>query len=87
MLDAFPAALAARRGGVPLHDPCAIAYLLWPELMSGRHARVEIETEGRSIGRTLVHWWAPPPSGAPLVLDRVDAEALFHHLTERLSRL
>ena len=31
--------------GAPLHDPCVIAYLLRPDLFSGRHINVEIETQ------------------------------------------
>ena len=29
--------------GAPLHDPCVIAYLVRPELFTGRHINVEIE--------------------------------------------
>ena len=49
-----------RRGrvGAPLHDPCAIAYLLRPELFTGRPCHVAIETQGRAYprahGRRLV---------------------------------
>ena len=31
--------------GAPLHDPCVIAYLIAPELFSGRRINVEIETQ------------------------------------------
>ncbi len=31
--------------GGPLHDPNVIAYLIKPELYSGRHCNVEIETQ------------------------------------------
>ncbi len=87
MIEAFPAEFAARRGGVPLHDPCAIAYLLWPELMAGRHAQVEIETDGLCAGRSLVHGPASAAPDAPLVLDRLDADGFFARLTDSLSRL
>jgi purine nucleosidase len=30
--------------GHPMHDPCVIAYLLWPELFDGRDCFVEVET-------------------------------------------
>ena len=30
--------------GAPLHDPCVTAYLIQPDLFSGRHINVEIET-------------------------------------------
>lgn len=79
--------------GGPLHDPCAVAYVLWPELFRGKRCHVAIETEGRlTRGRTVVDWWpnkARPSGHAPncLVIDRIDAEEFFRRLTERLGRL
>ena len=75
--------------GIPLHDPCVIGYLLWPELFSGFAAHVAIETESElSMGRTVVDRWrsARPPDNA-MVIDRVDAEALFSRMTATLARL
>jgi purine nucleosidase len=75
--------------GAPLHDPCVIAYLLRPELFTGQHRRVEIETEGtHTAGRTVVDWWqrTPHPPNA-LVINEVDDDAFFALLTERLARL
>ena len=75
--------------GAPLHDPCVIAWLIRPELFSGRERRVDVETEGRhTIGRTVVDWWCqgPLPPNA-LVINDVDADAFFALLTERLARL
>jgi len=44
--------------GAPLHDPCTIAYLLKPELFSGRHINVEIETTSAlTRGMTVADWW------------------------------
>lgn len=81
----------ARHGGrgVPLHDPCVIAYLLWPELFAGNHCHVAIETESPlTRGRTVVDRWrvtgAPPNA---LAIDRVDAEALFARMKEQLALL
>ena len=79
--------------GGPLHDPCAVAYVLWPELFAGRFCHVAIETEGTlTLGRTVVDWWpnkAKPTGEKPncMVIDRIDADAFFHRLTERLGRL
>jgi purine nucleosidase len=75
--------------GVPLHDPCVIAWLLWPELFEGGRYHVAVETESElTRGRTVVDRWnatgAPPNA---LVLERVDATALFERLTERLRAL
>jgi purine nucleosidase len=75
--------------GGPLHDPCVIAYLLAPQLFSGRQCNVMIETQSElTIGMTVVDWWGV--TGRPknaLVMKDIDAEAFFELLTERLSRL
>ena len=80
-----------RRGrpGAPLHDPCTIAWLLRPELFSGRACHVAIETRGEhTLGRTVVDWSGRPdlPANA-MVIDRIDADGFFALLTERLARL
>ncbi len=75
--------------GAPLHDPCAIAYLLAPELFAGRDCHVAIETASElTMGATLVDWWAMTgkPANAT-VIDQVDADGFFTLLTERLGRL
>jgi purine nucleosidase len=80
-----------RRGrpGAPLHDPCAIAYLLRPELFAGRDCHVVIETIGEhTLGRTVVDWsgrTARKPNAK--VIAEIDADAFFALVTERLGRL
>ncbi len=75
--------------GAPLHDPCTVAYLLRPDLFTGRHINVEIETEGRfTLGMTVADWWRV--SGrAPnaTFMGDMDAEGFFTLLTQRLARL
>ena len=45
--------------GGPLHDPCVIAYLLKPELFSGRHINVTVETASElTMGMTVADWWS-----------------------------
>ena len=76
-------------GGGPLHDPCVIAYLLRPELFSGRHINVEIETRSElTMGMTVADWWGVSgrPSNA-LFMRNVDADGFFELLAERLARL
>ncbi len=75
--------------GAPLHDPCTIAYLLRPELFTGRHINVEIETgSDLTLGMTVADWWrvTKRAPNATFVGD-VDAEGFFGLLTERLGRL
>ena len=75
--------------GAPLHDPCVIAYLLRPELFSGRFINVEIETKGEfTLGMTVADWWGV--SGRPpnaLFIGHVDEAGFFDLLTDRISRL
>lgn len=75
--------------GGPLHDPNVIAYLLKPDLYSGRHCNVEIETESElTKGMTVADWWGVSgrPRNAFFVRD-VDADGFFALLTERLALL
>ena len=75
--------------GGPLHDPCVIAYLIRPELFSGRHVNVEIEvTSPLTLGMTVADWWGVTDR-APnaMFMNEVDAEGFFTLLTERLGRL
>jgi purine nucleosidase len=80
-----------RRGrvGAPLHDPCAIAYLLNQALFGGRPCHVAIETQGEhTLGRTVVDW-SRRTRHAPnaVVVNEIDSDRFFALLTERLSRL
>ncbi|WP_171231500.1 nucleoside hydrolase [Ruegeria sp. HKCCA4812] len=75
--------------GAPLHDPCVTAYLIRPELFSGRHVNVEIETQSElTMGMTVADWWGVTDR-APnaLFIGEIDADGFFNLLTERLARL
>ena len=75
--------------GAPLHDPCTIAYLIRPEIFSGRHINVEIETLSElTRGMTVADWWrvSGRPQNATFMGD-VDAAAFFALLSERIGRL
>ncbi len=75
--------------GGPLHDPTVIAYLLKPELFSGRDCNVEIEvTSPLTLGMTVVDWWQVTrrPHNAT-VMHGIDADGFFELLIERLARL
>ncbi|KHQ53792.1 nucleoside hydrolase [Mameliella alba] len=75
--------------GAPLHDPCVTAYLLQPNLFSGRFINVEIETRSDlTRGMTVADWWGVTDR-APnaMFMGDVDADGFFALLTERLARL
>jgi purine nucleosidase len=75
--------------GGPLHDPTVIAYLLQPDLFSGRHINVEIETTSElTLGMTVADWWGV--TGRPknaLFIGDVDADGFFDLLTRRIASL
>jgi purine nucleosidase len=75
--------------GAPLHDPCVIAYLIEPEIFSGRHVNVEIETQSDlTRGMTVADWWGVTDRPATAVfMGDVDADRFFALLTERIGRL
>jgi purine nucleosidase len=75
--------------GLPLHDPCVIAYLLRPDLFDGKDCHVAIETGSPlTLGQTVVDWWgATGKTANAYVLSRIDADGYFRLLTERLARL
>ncbi|PZO80978.1 MAG: nucleoside hydrolase [Mesorhizobium amorphae] len=75
--------------GGPLHDPCTIAYILKPELFSGRECNVEIETASPlTAGMTVVDWWGVTERRKNArVMREIDADGFFALLTERVGRL
>jgi inosine-uridine nucleoside N-ribohydrolase len=77
------------RAGAPLHDPCAVAWLIRPSLFSGRDCAVAIDLgPGPCRGRTVVDRWGrldQAPNAT--VLETLDAEGFFALLAERLARL
>jgi purine nucleosidase len=77
------------RPGAPLHDPCAIAWLLRPDLFSVRDCHVAIETQGEiTFGRTVIDWsgrHGQRPNAK--VVHEIEADGFFALLTERLARL
>ena len=75
--------------GAPLHDPCVTAFLLDPDLFTGRHINVEIETVSElTRGMTVADWWGVTdrPRNATFIGD-LDSDGFFALLTERLARL
>jgi purine nucleosidase len=75
--------------GAPLHDPTVIAYLIQPELFSGRIINVEIETQSElTMGMTVADWWRVTDRAPNCTFMRdIDADGFFALLAERLARL
>ncbi len=90
MLDFFNRHDTAKYGslGAPLHDPCTIAYLLAPELFTGKHCNLSVETESElTMGHTAVDFWhvTNRPKNVQW-MHKVDADGFYSLLVERLSR-
>ncbi len=75
--------------GGPLHDPCAIACAVFPELFTRKACHVVVETRGEhTLGASVVDWWGN--SGQPANAEwatAVAADAFFGKLTEALAAL
>ena len=75
--------------GGPVHDAAVIAYLLAPELFSGRDLYLQIdERTGPGFGQSIADWYGVLRQ-APNVhwLSDADPDGFFELLVERLSRL
>lgn len=75
--------------GAPLHDPCTIAFLLQPQLFSGKSCNVEIEIHSElTMGNTAVDYWGV--SGRKknaMWMHSVDADGFYDLLEKRLAEL
>ena len=75
--------------GAALYDPCAVAWLIRPELFTTQAASVTMDLgPGPCRGRTVIDRWGR--TGAPanaMVLETIDAGGLFTLLTGRFNRL
>jgi purine nucleosidase len=73
----------------PMHDPTTIVWLLRPELFSGLHVNVEIETTSPlTTGMTVINWWGVTnrQKNAYVVRD-VDTEGFYDVIFESFRHL
>ncbi len=75
--------------GGPLHDPCTIAFLLKPNLFSGKPAHVAVETQSElTMGATVVDYWGVTGNSPNATwIHSIDADGFYDLLTERFARL
>lgn len=75
--------------GGPLHDPTVIAYLLEPDIFSGKRVHVEIvTTPGPTEGMTVVDWWGVTGNDPnALVMNDLDSDRFYNLLIDRIGRL
>lgn len=89
ILGAVPPSPRFAGAGFPLHDPCAVAWLVAPGLFTSRavHAAVECGA-GAARGRTIIDRWGRggmPPNAR--LLETLEADRFFALLGGRLSGL
>ena len=83
----------SRPGGLatnayPMHDPCVIAWLLWPELFKGRECHVVIECDGNVRGRSTIDWnGRTKHKPNAFVVNAIDAARLFDRMISALATL
>ena len=73
--------------GAPLHDPCTLAWLIKPELFTGKDCNVAVETQSElTLGHTAVDFWhvTDRPKNVHWVYE-VDSDGFYELLTERLA--
>lgn len=73
--------------GAPLHDPCTIAYLLKPDLFSGKLCNLTVETESElTMGNTAVDFWhvTERPKNVTWMFE-ANADGFYDLLIERLG--
>jgi purine nucleosidase len=89
ILDSVPRSRRFGGLGFALHDPCAVAWLLRPELFTARECPVTVDlVAGPSRGSTIIDRWGR--SGLPpntTVLETLDADGFFQLLGDRLAVL
>ncbi len=91
ILGAYGRAYAADGRGFtapPVHDPCAVAYVADPTVLTTRRAPVTISLEGPTIGMTVTDLRRPAPADCPTAVATHLHRARFWDLVlEALARL
>ena len=76
-------------GGAPLHDPCAIACALIPELFEQKRVHAAVETQGQlTMGACVVDWWGKSKAIANVNwATAVDDKAFFELFNAAIAAL
>jgi purine nucleosidase len=72
----------------PVHDPCAVAYVIDPTLMRTVRAPISIELTGtRTLGMTVVDLRAPAPEATTQVAFDLDHARFWALVVDALKRI
>ncbi len=89
ILRALPPSRRMAFRGFPLHDPCAVAWLVAPQLFTRRPAHLAVDcAPGLNRGRTVIDRWGRLGLAPNChVLETLDAAAFFDLLGARIADL
>ncbi|MEV0375178.1 nucleoside hydrolase [Streptomyces sp. NPDC050636] len=91
LLDWFREAYRENQGFEfpPVHDPCAVAYVIDPDVMTVRKAPVDIElTGGLTLGMTVADFRSPAPADCTTqVAVKLDHERFWNLVVDALERI
>ncbi|MGB9035207.1 MAG: nucleoside hydrolase, partial [Paeniglutamicibacter sp.] len=73
----------------PVHDPCAVAYVIDPTIVTTRKVPVDIELAGTlTLGMTVADFRAPAPADCHTsVAVDLDHERFWNLVTDALVRI
>lgn len=73
----------------PVHDPCAVAYLIDPEVITTRKAPIAIELTGtETLGMTVADFRGRPPDGCPTqVAVQLEFDRFWDLVVDALTRI
>lgn len=73
----------------PVHDPCAVAYVIDPEVMTTRRVPVDIELHGSlTLGMTVADFRRPAPEDCPTqVAVTLDRDRFWGLVVDALERI
>lgn len=73
----------------PVHDPCAVAYVIDPNVLTVRKAPLDVELTGTiTLGMTVADFRSPPPADCSTqVATGLDAARFWSLVTDAIRRL